>query len=365
MGHIATMPGHPTDIFPRFSRQSLVLLASLAAAVLTQPAVARIAAPTAPRKPAGAYVIPMHADFELRDERGNVVVGTDRFEYFQVERSSGSRLWLRSASCWGWINADQVVPVDSAIEFFSRAIKDHPDDSYAYTARGVVWEAFRQDFGKAVADFTESIRLNPRDPGAYNFRGWAFYLKQDYDRAIADFNHAIRFDPEEAIAFHNRGLVWLAKKDTENALADFTDAIRLAPESPVAYLNRGRVWSDQKYDYVLGLADYDRAIQLSPQYARAYNSRAWLLATCPEAKHRDGKEAVASATRGCELTSWKDPLIIDTLAAAYAEAGDFDSAARWQSRAIEFLSDASQKAEYRTRLKLYQEKKPYHQPKPP
>ncbi len=71
-----------------------------------------------------------------------------------------------------------------------------------------------------------------------------------------------------------------------------------------------------------------------------------------------------SANRACELTDWKEPAIIDTLAAAHAEAGDFDSAARWQSKAIAYLSDEKQKTDFRTRLKLYQERKPFHEPEP-
>ena len=66
------------------------------------------------------------------------------------------------------------------------------------------------------------------------------------------------------------------------------------------------------------------------------------MAACPEAKYRDGRKAVESATRACELTEWKRSEFLDTLAAAYAESGDFDAAVTWQMRAIGFLTDERQ-----------------------
>jgi tetratricopeptide (TPR) repeat protein len=77
---------------------------------------------------------------------------------------------------------------------------------------------------------------------------------------------------------------------------------------------------------------------------------------------RDGKFAVEIALKACEFTEWKNPAYLDTIAAAYAELGDFDVAVKWQTKAIELLPNEKEKEEYRTRLKLYQEKKPYHVP---
>ncbi len=88
------------------------------------------------------------------------------------------------------------------------------------------------------------------------------------------------------------------------------------------------------------------------------------MAACPEPKFRDGKRAVQFATRACELTHWQIPVVLDTLAAAQAEAGDFDAAVKWQLRAIELLRDERQKADHRSRLALYRAKRPYHQVAP-
>src|SRR5262249_10177155 len=101
------------------------------------------------------------------------------------------------------------------------------------------------------------------------------------------------------------------------------------------------------------------AMRLDPGDTEAYNNLAMVLAACPDATYRDGKRAVDAATRACALTGWKSPYFLDTLAAASAEAGGFDAAVGWQTRAIELLREEWKKADYRTRLALYQAKKPY------
>jgi tetratricopeptide (TPR) repeat protein len=94
------------------------------------------------------------------------------------------------------------------------------------------------------------------------------------------------------------------------------------------------------------------------------NGIAWLLATSPRADLRNGTKAIEYATRACELTKWKNANIIDTLAAAYAEVGDFDSAVKWQKEAINLLTEkepSNWQAEFEERLKLYQSGKPYRE----
>jgi Flp pilus assembly protein TadD len=108
------------------------------------------------------------------------------------------------------------------------------------------------------------------------------------------------------------------------------------------------------------LADYGQAIRLDPKNAEAHNARAWLLATRPDDKLRDGKLALNSARRLCELSDWKDASYIDTLAAAYAEVGDFEKASQHQRQAIE-LATPELRAPLQDRLELYQDKKPYRE----
>jgi len=98
--------------------------------------------------------------------------------------------------------------------------------------------------------------------------------------------------------------------------------------------------------------------------ASAMNNLAWFQATSPRAELRDGAKAIENATKSCELTKWKNAIYVDTLAAAYAEASDFDAAVKWQRQAIDLLPEdvsAESRADYESRLKLYESGKPYRE----
>ena len=101
-----------------------------------------------------------------------------------------------------------------------------------------------------------------------------------------------------------------------------------------------------------------------PENVAVLNELAWLLSTCPDAKVRDGEKAVELATKVCELTKWKSIWYFDTLAAAYAETGNFEKAVDYQKRALKDSILAKDK-EALARLRLYEQEKPFRDsPKP-
>jgi hypothetical protein len=100
--------------------------------------------------------------------------------------------------------------------------------------------------------------------------------------------------------------------------------------------------------------------QNSPR-ASDYNSVAWFLATCPEADLRDGKRAVQHATKTCEMTNWKHDDYIDTLAAAYAEAGEFEEAVKREHEALELPDMKPKQDEGKARVLLYQSRTPFRE----
>ncbi|MFX1410253.1 MAG: protein kinase [Promethearchaeota archaeon] len=134
-----------------------------------------------------------------------------------------------------------------------------------------------------------------------------------------------------------------------------------------AYHRRRKTTGQSDKRYIRAIEDYRSAMNFDPNYLPALNDLAWLLATYPKAELRDGVEAVKLAIRACELTTWKDYCYLSTLAAAYAESGDYEVAMKWQKQAIHWLPDVKRPLLQRTyeyRLKQYESGKtgrPYHQ----
>ena len=172
-------------------------------------------------------------------------------------------------------------------------------------------------------------------------------------------------DPIYIEAYANRGLAWGRKGEYDKAMADFNEALRLDPNQADAYFNRAVCWGS-KGEYGKAAADYSQAIAVDPGFAAAYNNLAWLQATCPEEKYRDGKKAVENALRVRQLDGGKDWHHLDTLAAAYAESGDFEQASQWQEKAITLMAGDKRATEkdkegLRRHLELYKAKKPYRE----
>ncbi len=261
--------------------------------------------------------------------------------------------YAQRSRAWVWKEDD-----DRAIADANRAIELKLQDSDVYLARGCAW-LDREQFAKAIADFSEAIRLDPDDPVPYSHRGRAHSSSNEFDEAIGDFDQAIRRDPDNPEYYSRRGVAWFYKPDYDKAIADFDQVIRLVPRDVENRLYRGWAWGKKK-EYDKALSSFDEVIHIEPKSPAGYCACAWIWATYADAKTRDGRRAVQSASKACELAEWKDEDSLQALAAAHAEAGDFDSAVKWQTKANAQLSGAEARADGEARLKLYREQKPFH-----
>ena len=110
------------------------------------------------------------------------------------------------------------------------------------------------------------------------------------------------------------------------------------------------------------IADYEVALQTAVDDSGVLNNYAWVLATSPDDSLRDGKKALELGRKACELTNYEKPHILSTLAAAYAEMGDFENALKWSRKACE-MSDESIKKQLQEELESYQQQKPWREKK--
>lgn len=263
----------------------------------------------------------------------------------------------------------------AAIVAYTRALRVAPKfpDLYFQRARAFTRT---QKFTQAIADYTTYLRLLPDDPIAHGNRAMVHELQGAFAKAEADYARAIALDPQNATLPNNRGGMRLTRKRYANAQADFDRALRLNPSYSEAYVNRGRA-RYQLGDYTRALKDFEEALRyrLTPggivgnqpvsNHALQHGALAWFRATCPDPRLRDATEALRHAQQACEQTNWKNAYLLDTLAAAHAEAGEFLEAVRRQKESLAKAKyEPKERREAQARLRLYEQGKPFRDTAP-
>ena len=186
--------------------------------------------------------------------------------------------------------------------------------------------------------------------------------QKNYDRAIELLTGALATKvPPEGMAelWELRGQAFAGKGEKEKARRDYERALSVPPKNAAGHLTAARIRL-KLGRHSAAAGEFRKAEELAPNDPEILNSIAWDRATSPLSGVRDGRAAVQAATKACELTNWKKREHIDTLAAAYAEAGDFAQAVAHQERALSkgFMS-RKDRADYEKRLAQYRQRKPY------
>ena len=237
-----------------------------------------------------------------------------------------------------------------------------PDGKSGQTCIEQGWRKEKSgDFAGAIADYTAAIAIEPKSAARY-YRAWLYNRSGRFKDAIADLDVVIKQEPKEVAAYLERAEAHARGGNTKQAIADYDKAIELAPNSTQGDLARARAYT-AKGDYAQAAARFDQARRRGPRDDDALNGFAWFSATCPDSAFRNGPEAVKAATKACEIKKWKDGDVIDTLAAAYAEAGDFSQALKYEAQAIASrpLSGPDTLSEMQKHLRAYQAHKPFRE----
>jgi Tfp pilus assembly protein PilF len=172
------------------------------------------------------------------------------------------------------------------------------------------------------------------------------------DEAVKDLQKVADAAEQDPVPRLQLAMLQFSRKEMQSAIDEFTKVLELDSEIWLALQGRADAY------LALGkqaeaLADYDAGVKLQPKNSSILNNLAWLLATSPDEKLRDGKRAIDLATEACEVTEYKLPHILSTLAAGYAETGDFETAKQWSTKAIE-LSDDKIRDALQKELESYQ-----------
>jgi tetratricopeptide (TPR) repeat protein len=216
---------------------------------------------------------------------------------------------------------------------------------------------------KALAQYREMLRSRPGDALAHSDLGRALVQAGQWEEGIEQCAEAARLDPKSAEIQYQLGLALVRKGDLEKATGQFGLALKLDPNFAAAHYALGRIAVLQRR-VAEALEHWREAARLNPRWADPLLNLAWVLATDPHAELRNGPEAVKLASRAAELAGNRNVKILDTLAAAYAEAGQYSEAsstAREAQTAAAAQGQPDLAEQIQQRLALYDSRQPYRE----
>jgi tetratricopeptide (TPR) repeat protein len=278
-----------------------------------------------------------------------------------VETSTNNIALSLSLSNRGYFYAE-ITNFDNAIEDYSKAIQYNPSSSMAYIGRAYA-EIAKGEYTAAMPDCNMAVMLDPDSADPYDFRGRIFLQMGKYDRCIADYSKAIEINTNSILYYLQRSQAFAGKEDITSAISDYGNILRLAGNDfslmANAYGCRGLCFS-KIGQFAKGIQDCKKGVETDTNSEICLNNLAWLLSIAPDTKLRNGKLAVEYATRACKISNWKDPYAVGTLAAAYAEIGNFDEAVKWEKKAILIGFPLKENEQAHRELDLFEQKHPYH-----
>ncbi|HEX5446205.1 MAG TPA: tetratricopeptide repeat protein, partial [Pirellulales bacterium] len=283
-----------------------------------------------------------------------------------------------------------------ALDDARKALKLDARQAMAHVVIGAYWYE-QENYDVARTEFDEALRIDPRLMLARFHRGRLYSRLGEYQKALIDLNLAVRLSPKDIASLQQRSYVYYRLGAMEKSNADrlaVRRAQRKTPSPPQTVAQPGAsvaaiAAASPTSDEVGLLSNSSESMQPATAWLRAagttpssmqspppqdpqppaqntkltqatpLNNVAWRMATSTDERYLNGLRAVELATEACELTEWKRAAFVDTLAAAYAEAGDFEAAVRWQTKAIELSVEKTIRKAAEERLELYREHRPF------
>jgi len=286
----------------------------------------------------------------------------------------------------------ELGKLDEALASFDRATELAPQAPGPYQNRGEIYRD-QGKFDLAVAQFTKVLELQPGVLLTLVHRAEANLRGGHLEEALADVEvvlekqsgliaaHRIRAEVlaamnrlQEAIEEMERiseampnqpelkmqlALYYLVSGQPRRAIAAYSSVLERESDNFLALRSRGDAYLNIG-EHAEAIADFERALKLEAKDPALLNNFAWVLATSPDDKIRNGQRAVELATKACELTHYKKPHILSTLAASFAESGDFKTAIKWSQQAVD-MDDSDQHEQLAKELSSYHAGKPWRE----
>ncbi len=283
---------------------------------------------------------------------------------------------------------------DDALKHIERAIEQNPNSAAGYTLRARIY-ALKEDLKSAAADLDKALSLEPRNVPALLMRARLHVTNEDLKSAKLDIERALVIRPDLVEAIFMLSVIAAAEGDYETAALNMRRLLRADPENVAWQLQLARYYNagqrprraielytlileddPQNADALHGrgdallsigkhaeaISDYEEALKADPEDDGVLNNLAWVLATSPDDKVRNGKRSIELGKKACEVTEYKAAHILSTLAAGYAETGDFETAIKWSSKAVELGKDDEEMLkQLKEELENYQQKKPWRE----
>lgn len=282
---------------------------------------------------------------------------------------------------------------DEALETINKAIDLEPEN-FLYLLHRARAYGMMKKYDEAVNDLNLILKPNPKFSAGLLMRARNYQLQDktdeakadleavmsdeedrnriaalvlsmgDNDSAVNDMIELVKLKPDDADLITQLGVLYAVTKKPMKSIETFTEALTKKPDDAKILSHRA--------DRYLGIgkhaeaiSDYEAIMKLNVAdkllLSQVLNNYAWVLATSPEEKVRDGKLSVDLGKQACDITKYKAPHILSTLAAGYAEIGDWENAVKFSTQAIEIGKDHEQKEHLEKELASYKEKKPWRE----
>ena len=248
----------------------------------------------------------------------------------------------------------QVRHWQNSMTLFTHALNVTNNNSHAHYSLGYAL-ARQGKLDKAIIHYSKALQINPNYTIALNSLGHALAQQGKLDKAIIHYSKALQINPNYVKAHNNLGNALARQGNIKGAFFHYYEALRINPNYAGAYFNLGKIYANQG-KIGKAIINYKEAIRINPNMTQALYNLSWINATCENENFRNSIEAVELAEKLCNLTGYNQPLALDALAAAYAEAGKFDEAVVTAQKALNLALEHGPKElvpNLKERLHLY------------